>query len=264
MRRAIPTGDEEDSGMNSTLRVVAVTVSATLASGVLVGVSGTAVSAAGTGTPPPRSTHGPCRYTETPDEPAARPVPLPRDPRHTPDHGTVDVVLRTNRGPIPLTLDRAQAPCTVQSFLHLVRHQFYDATICHRLTAYPTLKVLQCGDPTGTGEGGPGYRFKDELPTNLAPAPNDPTGARRVYPRATLAMANAGPDTNGSQFFLVYADSFLRPNYSIFGRVDRAGLRTLDRIAAGGVAPTPDDPTGVDGPPALQTRIRTARTDGRH
>ena len=121
--------------------------------------------------------------------------------------------------------------------------------------------MLQCGDPTGTGEGGPGYQFKDELPTDLPPAPNDPTGAHRVYARATVAMANAGPDTNGSQFFLVYADSFLRPLYSIFGRVDAPGLGTLDRIAAGGIAPTPDDPTGVDGPPALTTRIITARID---
>jgi peptidyl-prolyl cis-trans isomerase B (cyclophilin B) len=229
-----------------------------LAAGIASAAAPTPAFAADT-TPPPRSTHGPCRYTETPDEPAARPVPLPPDPRHTPDHGTVQAVLRTNHGPIPLTLDRAEAPCTVQSFLHLVGHRFYDHTICHRLTAYPTLKVLQCGDPTGTGEGGPGYEFKDELPTNLKPAPSDPTGQRKVYPRGTLAMANAGPDTNGSQFFLVYADSALRPNYSIFGTVGSAGLATLDRIAAGGIAPTPDDPTGVDGPPALTTRIVTAR-----
>ena len=74
-------------------------------------------------------------------------------------------------------------------------------------------------------------------------------------------MANAGPNTNGSQFFLVYADSRLLPNYSIFGRVSRGGLRTLDRIAAGGVAPTPDDPTLVDGPPALRTEILRARID---
>jgi peptidyl-prolyl cis-trans isomerase B (cyclophilin B) len=118
--------------------------------------------------------------------------------------------------------------------------------------------VLQCGDPSGTGEGGPGYRYKDELPTDLPPAPTDPTGARRVYPRAALAMANAGPDTNGSQFFLVYADSALRPNYTIFGSVRGRGLATLDRIAAGGVQPTADDPAPVDGPPALPTRIRTA------
>ncbi|SIM63196.1 peptidylprolyl isomerase [Micromonospora cremea] len=209
-------------------------------------------------TRPPRTTHGPCAYTETPDEPAARPVPLPPDPRRTPDRGTVRVTLATNHGPIGMTLDRAAAPCTVQSFLHLVRKHFYDRTSCHRLTAYPTLSVLQCGDPSGTGSGGPGYRYADELPTDLPPAPTDPTGERRLYARGTLAMANAGPDTNGSQFFLVYADSALRPNYTVFGSVDRAGLATLDRIAAGGVAPTEEDPAPVDGAPALPVDIRKA------
>jgi peptidyl-prolyl cis-trans isomerase B (cyclophilin B) len=208
---------------------------------------------------PTQPTTGPCAYTPTPDDPAVRPVGLPRDPQPTPARGQVRIMVRTNLGPIPLVLDRAQAPCTVQSFVHLVRQRFYDRTICHRLTAYPTLSVLQCGDPSGTGEGGPGYRYRDELPTDLPPAPTDPTGAHRVYARGVLAMANAGPDTNGSQFFLVYADSALRPNYTIFGHVEPAGLRTLDTIAAGGVAPTPDDPAPLDGPPALRTEICVAR-----
>jgi peptidyl-prolyl cis-trans isomerase B (cyclophilin B) len=207
---------------------------------------------------PDGSTTGPCGYTETPDEPAARPVPLPPDPPRTPDRGTVRVDVKTNQGPLPLTLDRAQAPCTVQSFVHLARHRFYDRTTCHRLTTYPTLEVLQCGDPSGTGEGGPGYKYLDELPVGLEPAPTDPTGERKIYPRGTLAMANAGPNTNGSQFFLVYADSALRPNYTIFGRVGRLGLRTLDRVAAGGVQPTPENPAPVDGPPALPTKIKKA------
>jgi peptidyl-prolyl cis-trans isomerase B (cyclophilin B) len=234
------------------IRVSASACAVALVTGaVLAGSAGTVLAS----TVPSGSTHGPCQYTVTPDEPAARPVPLPPDPRRTPNHGSVEAALRTNHGPIELTLKPALAPCTVQSFIHLAKHRFYDRTICHRLTAYPTLKVLQCGDPTGTGEGGPGYRYKDELPTDLPPAPTDPTGARRIYPRGTLAMANAGPNTNGSQFFLVYADSALRPNYSIFGTVDRAGLATLDAIAAGGVTPTPDNPAPVDGPPALSTEI---------
>jgi len=94
--------------------------------------------------------------------------------------------------------------------------------------------------------------------TDLPPAPTDPTGVRRVYARGVLAMANAGPDTNGSQFFMVYANSALRPNYTIFGTVDATGLATLDRIAAGGIQPTPDDPAPVDGAPAVPVQIRRA------
>jgi peptidyl-prolyl cis-trans isomerase B (cyclophilin B) len=221
--------------------------------------AGGAAPAFAAGESPSQPTDGPCQYTPTPDDPAARPVPLPRDPAPTPSHGVAHVLLRTNLGLIPLGLDRAAAPCTVQSFLHLVHFRFYDRTICHRLTAYPTLSVLQCGDPKGTGEGGPGYSYKDELPTDLPPAPTDPTGVRRVYARGVLAMANAGPDTNGSQFFLVYADSALRPNYTIFGSVDPVGLHTLDRVAAGGIEPTADDPAPVDGAPALHTEIIKAR-----
>ncbi|RKT77935.1 peptidyl-prolyl cis-trans isomerase B (cyclophilin B) [Terracoccus luteus] len=202
------------------------------------------------------ATDGPCAYTPTPDDPAVRPVSLPRDPTPTPTphRGTVLVTFVTNRGSIPMELDRAVAPCTVQSFLHLLRSKFYDDTICHRLTTYPTLSVLQCGDPSGTGAGGPGYRYEDELPTFLPPSPTDPTGERVVYPRGTLAMANAGPDTNGSQFFLVWADSVLRPNYTVFGRILPIGLRTLDRIAAGGVRPQ-DPGAPLDGRPAKRTHI---------
>ncbi|WP_436971006.1 peptidylprolyl isomerase [Micromonospora coxensis] len=235
----------------------------TAASAVLVAAAGTAaVAAPGDDPAAPPTTKGPCAYTATPDDPAARPVSLPPDPRRTPDRGTVRVTLHTNQGPIGLTLDREQAPCTVQSFLHLARHRFYDRTNCHRLTAYATLKVLQCGDPSGTGSGGPGYRYADELPTDLPPAPTDPTGVRRLYARGTLAMANAGPDTNGSQFFLVQADSALRPNYTVFGSVDEAGLATLDRIAAAGIAPTPENPAPVDGAPAQPVEICKASRGG--
>ncbi|GLZ29551.1 peptidyl-prolyl cis-trans isomerase [Lentzea sp. NBRC 105346] len=190
-----------------------------------------------------------CGFTKTPDEPPARPVSIPQDPWRT--KGKVYVSIKTSQGDIPLLLDRAKAPCTVHSFVHLANHRFYNDTDCHRLTAYTTLKVLQCGDPTGTGEGGPGYKYKDELPTDLKPAPNDPTGQRRIYPRGTVAMANAGPDTNGSQFFFVQTDSILRPNYSVFGTILPEGLKTLDKIAAGGIAG--ENP--LDGKPKVSAHL---------
>ena len=231
------------------------------AAGLAAGLSMMSVTTAQADPGGRTATNGPCQYTVTPDEPPARPVPLPPDPAHTPDRGQAGVTLATTQGLIPLTLNRAEAPCTVQSFLHLTKHHFYDMTTCHRLTSYPTLKVLQCGDPTGTGEGGPGYSYKDELPVGLPPAPTDPTGARKVYARGVLAMANAGPDTNGSQFFVVYGDSALRPNYTIFGTVNAVGLSTLDRIAAGGSVVNEDNPTGVDGTPVRTTEIlRAVRT----
>ncbi|GAA2510539.1 peptidylprolyl isomerase [Pilimelia columellifera] len=228
--------------------------------GAAPAVAGPVPTVAGPADPPvPPPTQGFCGYQPTPADPPARPVRLPRDPAVVPATGTAKVRLATADGPITLTLDRAKAPCTVQSFLHLVRQGFYDRTRCHRLTAYPILSVLQCGDPSGTGEGGPGYKFRDELPVGLPDAPTDPTGARKVYARGVLAMANAGPATNGSQFFMVYKDSALRPDYTIFGTVRADGLAALDKVAAAGIVPTADNPAPVDGAPKATADIRRAR-----
>ncbi|MEC3982565.1 peptidylprolyl isomerase [Amycolatopsis sp. H20-H5] len=245
------------------MRRFAKAVVTVLGAGLLLAAGTGVASASAPAAHPPKVTHGPCQYTQTPDDPAARPVPLPPDPRHTPNRGKLDIQLKTNQGNVPLKLDRAKAPCTVQSFAHLTAFRFYDHTTCHRLTAYSTLKVLQCGDPTGTGEGGPGYKYKDELPVDLPNAPTDPTGTRKIYGRGLLAMANAGPATNGSQFFVVYGDSVLRPNYTVFGTVGAEGVATLDKVAAGGIVPDPAAPPGgpapVDGKPVLTTDILRAR-----
>src|SRR5690606_14024148 len=100
---------------------------------------------------------------------------------------------------------------------------YFDSTSCHRLTT-SGIFVLQCGDPTATGTGGPGYSFADEL-----------TGSE-TYPAGTLAMANAGPDTNGSQFFIVYADTSLAPDYTVFGHLDGASTAIVADVAAEGTA----------------------------
>ena len=124
--------------------------------------------------------------------------------------------LHTNHGDITLGLFPAEAPRAVNSFLFLAGEGFYDGVIFHRVI--PGF-VIQGGDPTGTGRGGPGYSFRDELE------------AGRRYRRGTLAMANAGPNTNGSQFFICLGDLKLPNQYTIFGHVT-SGLEAVDAIAA--------------------------------
>lgn len=160
-----------------------------------------------------------CTYTPT-TRPAAKEVDLP--PPVEPNTGTATAEIALTGGTVAIELDRATAPCTVGSFVHLAQSGYYDDTPCHRLTAASSLSVLQCGDPSGTGSGGPGYSYADE------------TNADMVYPAGTVAMANAGPNTNGSQFFLVYADSTLPPDYTVFGTIT-SGLDVLTGIAARGI-----------------------------
>jgi peptidyl-prolyl cis-trans isomerase B (cyclophilin B) len=148
------------------------------------------------------------------------------------------VKLYTTQGVITFRALTDQAPCTTNSFKFLAQHFYYDQTHCHRLTTQG-IYVLQCGDPTGTGSGGPGYQFEDE---NLAGA---------TYPAGTVAMANAGPNTNGSQFFFTWADTKLSPAYTPFGVVV-GGMDVLKKIAAAGE----DDQNGTgDGYPARYTQF---------
>lgn len=149
--------------------------------------------------------------------------------------GTVNIDLATSAGPIGLELSRDKAPCTVNSFVSLSEQGYYTDSPCHRLVTGQGLQVLQCGDPTGTGTGGPGYQYDTEYPES-AYAPGDPELRQPVvYPRGTIAMANTGqPGSNGGQFFLVYADSFLPPTYTVFGTIDEAGLATIEKVAEAG------------------------------
>lgn len=157
------------------------------------------------------------------------------------------VELDTNCGPIIVELDGNAAPQTVASFLLLADGEFYKDSPCHRLVDGGT-QVLQCGDPTGTGRGGPGYTF------GIENAPAD-----GLYPRGTLAMARSqDPDSNGSQFFIVFGDTTLpleAGGYSIFGKVT-GGMEIVDYIAAQGV-----EGGGIEGMPAQQISILDAQAE---
>jgi peptidyl-prolyl cis-trans isomerase B (cyclophilin B) len=176
----------------------------------------------------------PCTWTKSGT--AAKPVSAP--PTTSPPRtGTVDLLVSTSQGAMTFQLNRAAAPCAAESFASLAEQDYFNDTSCHRLTS-GGLNVLQCGDPTGSGSGGPGYSFGDEL------------SGKEKYTRGVIAMANAGPNTNGSQFFIVYKNSTLGPNYTIFGKVT-SGLKVVDKVAAKG-----SNPTG-DGKPKLPIKLNT-------
>lgn len=150
-----------------------------------------------------------------------------------------DVRFFTTQGIITVRMLTNMAPCTTFSFRFLASQGYFNRTHCHRLTLQGIF-VLQCGDPTGTGSGGPGYAFNDE---NLAGA---------TYPAGTVAMANAGPNTNGSQFFFTWKNTTLAPDFTPFGTVI-GGMDVLQKIAAAG----DDSQNGPgDGYPNLFTAFR--------
>jgi peptidyl-prolyl cis-trans isomerase B (cyclophilin B) len=134
------------------------------------------------------------------------------------------ITFTTNCGPIVISVDAAKAPVTANSMIFLTAQKFFNDTSCHRLTTQG-IYVLQCGDPKGTGTGGPGYSIPDE---------NLPKAGANNYPVGTVAMANSGANTNGSQFFLVYQNTTLPPSYTIWGTIT-SGLDVVQGIAAQGV-----------------------------
>ena len=155
---------------------------------------------------------GACTYRS---DGSASEVSLP--PADPTVEGEVPVTLQTSVGEFGLQLDAGNAPCTVNSFVSLAEQGYYDGQSCYRLTT-DGIFVLQCGNPTGS----PGYTFADEL------------SGTETYGPGTLAMANAGPDTNSSEFFIVYADTPLPPSYTVFGTIDEATLALVEDVAAGG------------------------------
>lgn len=130
--------------------------------------------------------------------------------------------IKTNCGEIQIAADGVNAPLTVISMAYLANKGYFDNSPCHRLTTQ-VIFVLQCGDPTASGSGGPAWQVPDE---------NLPTGSGNIYPAGTVAMANSGANTNGSQFFIVYEDnSRLGANYTLWGRVTK-GLDIVKAVAA--------------------------------
>ena len=132
--------------------------------------------------------------------------------------------LTTNCGNIVIKADGKSAPITVTALSALANGGFFDQTLCHRLTT-ENIYVLQCGDPTATGLGGPNFTYRDE---------NLPATAENNYPTGVVAMHNSGQDSNGSQFFIFYADSSLPPSYTIWGKVTK-GLEIIQMVAKSGV-----------------------------
>lgn len=150
-------------------------------------------------------------------------VGTPPSPEATPTQGTQTLLMSTGQGDLTLTLDRAAAPCAAASFTYLAQQGFFDGSPCHREVNEPTFGVLQCGDPSGTGQGGPTYKYAEEVTPET------------TYPRGTIAMAkSSAPNSTGSQFFLTFVDTQLPPEYTVVGTIDEAGLAVLDQIAAAG------------------------------
>jgi peptidyl-prolyl cis-trans isomerase B (cyclophilin B) len=189
------------------------------------------------------STGTPCAWAK--GAPAAKKV-NPPDPTAT-ESGSVPVTIDTSVGTLTVTMDAAAAPCTVSSFVSLASQGYFDDTPCHLLTT-KNIYVLQCGDPTGTGQGGPGYTIPDEL------------HGTEAYTAGTLAMANTGqPDSGGSQFFIVYKDSTanLQKSYTVFGHLDHKSLAVVQKVAAKGSDNSGGPGDGAPREPVTITKVTT-------
>ena len=214
--------DSSNTTKKSTVYVALITALAIIVGSVILGIGG---------------------QTTTPEAtPEAAPaVDLPN--AGITESNKASITFTTNQGEIVIETTPSLAPLTVNAIAALAQKNYFDNTICHRLTT-EGIFVLQCGDPTGTGTGGPGFNIPDE---------NLPQPTENNYPAGTVAMANAGPGTSGSQFFLVYQDTSLGPDYTIWGSIT-SGLDILQTIASAGVVDG-----GADGAPATGVTIESTK-----
>jgi peptidyl-prolyl cis-trans isomerase B (cyclophilin B) len=214
--------DSSNTTKKSTVYVALITALAIIVGSVILGIGGQTT---------PQET--------TPE--AAPAVELPT--AGITDSNKASISFTTNQGEIVIETIPSLAPLTVNAIAALAQKNYFDNTICHRLTT-EGIFVLQCGDPTGTGTGGPGFTIPDE---------NLPEAVENNYPAGTVAMANAGPGTSGSQFFLVYQDTTLGPDYTIWGSIT-SGLDILQTIASAGVVGG-----GADGAPVTGVTIESTK-----
>ena len=232
-----------NAAIASVLGVILIGSVALYTTGVVLGDDDDKTNAGAEVTP---SASAPSKAPDPCDKPAAGKVGTQtwkKEPALTVDESAkYTMKLATTCGDIDIALKAKAAPHTVNSFDFLAGKGYFDHTKCHRLTT-EGIYVLQCGDPTAQGNGGPGYNIPDE---NL----KDKSLKDNVYPAGTVAMANTGqPDSGGSQFFLVYQDSQLPPSYTPFGTVSKEGMAVLKKIAAAGAQPA-DPTTGNTAPNA--------------
>lgn len=215
--------DSSNTTKKSTVYVALITALAIIIGSVILGLGGQTTT------------------TEATPEAAAPAVELPNAGITEANKATISFT--TNQGEIVIETTPSLAPLTVNAIAALAQKNYFDNTICHRLTT-SGIYVLQCGDPTGTGTGGPGFNIPDE---------NLPEAVENNYPAGTVAMANAGPGTSGSQFFLVYQDTSLGPDYTIWGSIT-SGLDILQTIATAGVVDG-----GTDGAPVTSVTIESTK-----
>jgi peptidyl-prolyl cis-trans isomerase B (cyclophilin B) len=230
---------------------LAVIVIAGVAFWIVTAVGNDDNSSQNTAAAPPAGT---VNCTWTPEDPAGggKVVDVGTPPTNVPNMGVTTMTINSTLGPITATVDKSRVPCTAAAFEYLASKKFWDGTKCHRLTT-EGIKVLQCGDPSAKGKGyretdgtgGPSFRYAEE---------NLPTSANPAYPDGTIAMAKTqAPASTGSQFFIVYGDTQLPPDYTVLGTVTK-GMDIVKDVAKAGT----DNANGQgDGHPKKELGIKT-------